>query len=659
MVPRHCARPYIEGAFFCAHKGGNMRTLSNDTISKTGEQITLKGWINTIRKHGKIIFLDLRDKSGIVQTVLSKEIMLDALKSYGLNEQQEGVSLHAEDVIEIVGIVRRRPESMINPNLATGTVEIEVQKIILLNRSKELPIPIDTDGYSISEEMRLRYRYLDLRRERMHNILELRSKFYRAIREAFYEREFVEVETPLLTKSTKEGAKDFLVPSRFQPGKFYALPQSPQQYKQLLMTAGVERYFQMARCMRDEDLRADRGFEFTQLDMEMSFVEQEDVMKIIEDIVKTAVTAVGGKLKDQTFPIIQYKDALKTHGADKFDIRTEEEKKEGILAFAWVVNFPFFKKVDTGDAAEIRDGKSGWTFTHNPFSTPIKEHIDWHIKGEHIGQIVTAQYDLVCNGYEVGGGSIRAHQPEVLRATMKIMGYTDSEIQESIGHMLEAFELGTPPHGGIALGLDRLVMLLTQEQSLKETIAFPMTSTGRTAIMDAPSPVDNGQLEELGLTLLMSSQTSVFDRIVQDLKRKQLQFEVTEHVPVKTSEEAAVIRGVSVSTGAKAILLYADNKPIMVTVPGDKKIDMKAFKLLYQVKDLRMATSEEVEKVTTVQIGAVPPLGHIFSIPLYVDESLRQNEIIYFNPGLHTKTIAIKEQDYEKAANPIIGSFTK
>lgn len=636
-----------------------MRTLAAETTQKIGEQVTLQGWVQTIRKHGKIIFLDVRDRSSIVQTVLSKEIMLDALKSFGLNEQQEGVSLHSEDVVQIIGLVRQRPETMINPNIATGTVEIEVQKVTLLNRSKELPIPIDTDGYEISEEMRLKYRYLDLRRARMHKIVELRSQFYRAIRDAFYQRNFVEVETPLLTKSTKEGARDFLVPSRFQPGKFYALPQSPQQYKQLLMTAGVERYFQMARCMRDEDLRADRGFEFTQLDMEMSFVEQEDVMKTIEEIVKVAVTEVGGRLKDQTFPVIQYKDAIETYGADKFDLRTEEEKKEGILAFAWVVNFPFFKKVDSGDVAEMRDGKSGWTFTHNPFSTPIKEHIEWHLKGEHIDQIVTAQYDLVCNGYEVGGGSIRAHRPEVLRATMKIMGYTDAETQESIGHMLEAFELGTPPHGGIALGLDRLVMLLTQEQSLKETIAFPMTSTGRTAIMEAPSPVDSEQLEELGLTLLNSSQITVFERIVTDLERKQIQFQVTEHEPVKTSEEAAVIRGVSLSTGAKAILLYADNKPIMVTVSGDKKIDMKMFKQLYQIKDLRMATSEEVEKVTTVQIGAVPPLGHIFSIPLYVDESLRQNETIYFNPGLHAKTIAIKEADYEKAAQPIIGSFAK
>lgn len=637
-----------------------MRTLCAETTTKVGEQVTVKGWVNTVRKHGKIVFLDLRDRSGVVQTVLTKELMSEALVAFGQTGQKgESISLHGEDVIEIVGVVRSRPETMMNPDLATGTVEIEVQQVVVLNRSRELPIPIDTDGYEISEEMRLKYRYLDLRRERMHNIVELRSRFYRAIREAFYERQFIEVETPLLTKSTKEGARDFLVPSRFQPGKFYALPQSPQQYKQLLMTAGVERYFQMARCMRDEDLRADRGFEFTQLDMEMSFVEEQDVMQTIEDIVKTAVTAVGGKLKDQTFPVIQYKDAIAKYGADKFDIRSEEEKKEGVLAFAWVVHFPFFKKVDADDVAETRDGKSGWTFTHNPFSTPIKEHREWHVKGEHIDQIVTAQYDLVCNGYEAGGGSIRAHRPEILRSTMKIMGYSDAEIQESIGHMLEAFELGTPPHGGIALGLDRLVMLLAGEDSLKETIAFPMTSSGRTAIMDAPSSVSEEQLQELGLSLLKKQQMSVFEQIVQDLTKKTIPFKVTEHEPVTTSEEAAHVRGVSPSAGAKAIVMFADDKPIMVVVSGDKKIDLKVFKNMYSVKDLRMATPEEVEKVTTVTIGAVPPIGHIFSIPLYVDESLRTHETIYFNPGLHAKTIAMSEKDYEKAVSPIVGSFSK
>lgn len=462
------------------------RTLVIDTINKVGEEVLLEGWVDTKRDHGKLTFIDLRDRTGKVQCV-------------GFQKMGE---LTTESVVAIRGEVKKRPERMINPELATGTVEVDVKEYTVLNKATELPIQIDTDGLEINEEIRLRYRYLDLRRERMHKILQLRSNYFNAMRQALVKRDFVEVETPVLTKSTMEGARDFLVPSRFQPGKFYALPQSPQQYKQLLMTAGVERYFQFPHCFRDEDLRADRGFEFTQLDLEMSFVEREDVMQTVEAVVKESVQAVNGKLKDETFPVFTYEEAIEKFGADKFDLRTEEEKKQNVLAFAWVVDFPFFKKVDKSDAAEVRDGKSGWTFTHNPFSMPIPEHREWLLKGEHIGEIRTTQYDLVCNGYEAGGGSIRAHTPELLRATYKIMGYSEEEIQASVGHMLEAFSYGTPPHGGIALGLDRHIMILAGENSLKEAIAFPMTSTGRTAVMDAPAPVSKEQLDELGLKVV-------------------------------------------------------------------------------------------------------------------------------------------------------------
>lgn len=461
------------------------RTLIRQTPTMVGQTVTLKGWVATKRDHGKLTFIDLRDRSGIVQCV---------------GYQMMG-ELTTESVIEIEGLIKARPEKMVNKEIPTGSVEIEVKSYTVLNKAKELPIQVDGDGLDINEEVRLKYRYLDLRRERMHKILELRSAFSHALRDGFYEREFVEVETPILTKSTKEGARDFIVPSRLQPGKFYALPQSPQQYKQLLMTAGVENYFQFAKCIRDEDLRADRGFEFTQLDLEMSFVTREDVMKTVEDVVKSSVLKVGGKLKDETFPVIEYKDAIAKYGADKFDLRTEEEKAAGVLSFAWVINFPFFKKVDKADAAEVQDGKSGWTFTHNPFSLPVAEHEQWLLDGEHIDEIVTTQYDLVCNGYEAGGGSIRAHRPDLLKATFKIMGYSEEETQASVGHMLEAFEVGTPPHGGLALGLDRLIMLLANESSIKEAIAFPMTSSGKTAIMDAPTEVAAQQLKDVHIAL--------------------------------------------------------------------------------------------------------------------------------------------------------------
>lgn len=461
------------------------RTLVKNTTAHIDEKILLKGWVATKRDHGKLTFIDLRDRTGFIQCV-------------GFQKMGE---LTTESVVELVGTVKKRPERMVNPDIETGTVELDVESYTVLNKAGELPIQLDTDGYELNEEVRLKYRYLDLRRNRMNKMLKLRSSFIRALREALYTEDFVEVETPILTKATKEGARDFVVPSRFQPGKFYALPQSPQQYKQLLMAAGVERYFQIARCFRDEDLRADRGFEFTQLDLEMSFVSEQDVMDLTETVISKAVTAVGGKLRPGKFPVYTYEEAMKQYGADKFDVRTDEEKEQNVLAFAWVVRFPFFKKVDKADAAEVSDGKSGWTFTHNPFSKPIEEHEEWLLQGEHIDEILTTQYDLVCNGYEAGGGSIRSHRADLLKATFGIMGYSEEETEASVGHMLEAFNAGTPPHGGIAPGIDRIVMLLAGETSIKETIAFPMTSTGRTAIMDAPDTVSAAQLAELGISI--------------------------------------------------------------------------------------------------------------------------------------------------------------
>lgn len=462
------------------------RTLISKTPEIVGQTITLKGWVETKRDHGKITFIDLRDRTGTIQCV--------GFKMMG--------ELTTESVVSITGQVKERPERMVNKEIPTGSVELEVKEYVVLNLSKELPIQVEGDAYDVKEEARLKYRYLDLRRNRMRNNLKLRSKMIQSFREYLFKKDFTEVETPLLSLATKEGARDFIVPSRFNPGKFYALPQSPQQYKQLLMTAGVENYFQIAKCVRDEDLRADRGFEFTQLDLETSFITQDDLMSMVEEMIIYTTKAVGAKLKNENFPVVTYEDAIEKYGADRFDLRTEEEKKDGVLAFAWVIKFPFFKKVDKADAAEVADGKSGWTFTHNPFSAPEDQFMEDHLSGKNLDKIIAAQYDLVCNGYEVGGGSIRAHKPEVLRATFKNMGYSDDQIQAGIGHMLEAFEVGTPPHGGIALGLDRLAMILAGETSIKEVIAFPMNSSGRTSVMDAPASITAEQLKELGLKLL-------------------------------------------------------------------------------------------------------------------------------------------------------------
>jgi aspartyl-tRNA synthetase len=624
-----------------------MRTLIGETLSRIGELVTLKGWVSTKRDHGKLTFIDLRDRTGTIQSV-------------GYQKMGE---LTTESVVEIIGTIKARNEKSINPELPLGAVEIDVQEYTILGKANELPIQVkEVEGNDVSEDIRLKYRYLDLRRVKMQKIMKLRSQYSHALRQGFIDRDFIEVETPILSKATMEGARDFLVPSRFQHGKFYALPQSPQQYKQLTMVAGVDRYFQFARCFRDEDLRADRGFEFTQVDVEMSFVTSEEIRETMEQIVKQAVKSVGGKLKDEIFPVYAYPEAIEQFGADKFDLRSEDEKKDRTLAFAWVTRFPFFKKVDKADAAELRDGKSGWTFTHNPFGAPIPEHMEWHLKGEHIDEIIADQYDLVCNGYEVGGGGIRAHKPDLLASTYRIMGYSEAETQASIGHMLEAFSYGTPPHGGIALGLDRQIMLLSGESSLKEAIAFPMTSTGRTAVMDGPSAASVEQLIELGLNTDKSPQDgeAVYQLILSRIKTNKIDsFKEYKHISVLTSEEAAVARNTTIEQGAKALVMYGDKQPMMLVLSASTSADLHAFKQLYKIKDLRMASKDEVKKITNLEVGSIPPYGSIFKIPTYVDGKLSSNEEIVFSAGLRTKSIKMKYADWLKLENPTVGNFSK
>lgn len=455
------------------------RTRIESLESFINQEVVIKGWVHVARDQGKVVFLDIRDESGIVQgVVFGKPELLESVKD-----------VRPEYVVSIHGKVNERPEKMKKSNVVNGNIELEITGLSVLNNADTPPFSVIDDTSNTDEEVRLAHRYLDLRTSRMQHNIRTRSEFIRHCREYLYQQYFVEIETPLLTESTPEGSRDFVVPSRHHPGKFYALPQSPQQYKQLLMNSGFERYMQLARALRDEDLRADRGFEHTQLDLEMAFVTQDDVLRLVEGMIIHTVETMGYTIKEKPFPRISYEEAMNTYGADKFDLRTEEEKEAGVLAYAWVIDFPFFEQTDAGE----------WTFTHNPFSSPKEEHLDDLLAGRNIEAIKAAQYDLVCNGYEAGGGSIRAHKPDIIRAVYRIMGYTEEQIEASVGHMLKAFTYGTPPHGGIALGIERNIMNLTGETQLREVQAFPMTRRGHTAVMKAPKSLTPEQLAELQL----------------------------------------------------------------------------------------------------------------------------------------------------------------
>ncbi|MEK7452113.1 MAG: aspartate--tRNA ligase [Patescibacteria group bacterium] len=477
------------------------RTFISDTPSSIGQTVRINGWVNTLRKMGdKLVFIDLRDASGLVQVVAYKP---------DLDEATAAIvdSLKPEYVLEIEGEVKARGAKQINPEMVTGTIEIGIKSITVLNTSETLPFQIDSDTRVVNEELRLKYRYLDLRSERMHRNLILRDNVETFFRKFLHEQRFVEVETPILTKGTPEGAREFLVPSRVHPGKMYVLPQSPQQFKQLLMVGGVERYFQVARCFRDEDQRGDRQPEFTQLDIEMSFVSREDVMQLVETMMIEMVKVCAPKKRIQQIPFqrLSYTEAMSKYGTDKPDLR-EDKNDPNLLAFGWVIDFPFFEKTDpsTGSGQE-----SGWTFTHNPFSSPKPEHMEMLMSakggsasgGENIGEILTTQYDIVLNGYEAGGGSIRNHNPEALRKVFEVMGFTDEQINEQFGHMLEAFSYGAPPHGGIAPGIDRLVMILANEPNIREVIAIPKTGDARDVMMGAPSDMPKRELNDVHIAL--------------------------------------------------------------------------------------------------------------------------------------------------------------
>jgi aspartyl-tRNA synthetase len=615
------------------------RILALQTAEKVGETVTIKGWVEAKRDHGQLVFVDIRDRSGIVQVVGDREYR----------------TLKPESVVEITGEVRSRSLETVNHELPTGKIEIKGTSLAVLNLAETLPFPIDTDGYEIDEGLRLKHRYLDLRRKRLQKNIKDRSRFVQLAREFLFSEDFVEIETPMLTKSTQEGSRDFLVPSRLNPGKFFALPQSPQQYKQLLMTAGFERYFQIARCIRDEDPRADRGYEHTQIDIEMSFATREDVMALDEAMITRVVEAMGATIASKPFPVLSYAEAVDRYGEDKFDMRTEEEKAQGKLAFAWVVDFPFFKRVDPTDAAEKEDGKSGWTFTHNPFSQPKEEFLTDHLAGNNIEQILTTQYDLVCNGYEVGGGSIRAHSPEVLIATYKIMGYSDQEIQERVGHMLQAFRIGTPPHGGLAHGVERLMMILNREEYLREVQAFPQTGKGNTSVMEAPAVVSPQKLQELYIKLDDSVHESVYDALIDLLNRAQVQYQLYQHEPAYTSEEAAGVRGdVDLHQGAKAMVLRVKDGHMLYVLPGDERADLKTVRAYLSYSNTKLESMDRLLEVTGLEAGAIPPFGSLMGMKTLISPTLGDNDEIVFSAGRHDRSIKMLYADFLKLERPEI-----
>ncbi len=456
------------------------RILSKETTDKIDQSVKLCGWVNTRRNMGKIVFIDLRDISGLVQVVFAPN---------GLDKESQKLvkNIRPEFVIEIIGKVQSRPKNQINKNLSTGAIEITAKKLTILSEAKTPPFEIDNETLRANEELRLKYRYLDLRHERMKNNLILRTKVIKFFRKYLDKEGFLEIETPILTKGTPEGAREYIIPSRLEPGKFYVLPQSPQQFKQLLMVAGFDRYYQIARCFRDEDSRGDRQPEFTQLDIEMSFITRENILKFIEKLFIEMVEKVAPnkKIKQIPFPRLTYQEATEKYKTDKPDLR-KNIKNSDELAFCWITDLPLFEHSE-----EEKKLVSG----HHPFTAPKEE--DLVLLEKEPLKLKSQAYDLVLNGYEIGGGSIRIHQPELQNRIFKILGLSSQEIKQRFGHILEAFEYGVPPHGGIAPGIDRIVMILANEPNIREVIPFPKTSDGKDLMMGSPSEIPEAKTEEV------------------------------------------------------------------------------------------------------------------------------------------------------------------
>ncbi len=458
------------------------RTYIKNLNQRVGEDILIKGWVNVRRDQGKMVFMDMRDSSGLVQcVVLPNSLAIDIAKE-----------VRTEWVLSVKGKVNKRPEKNIVVEKVNGDIEIEVLDIEVLNKAETLPFDVTEDTSAVSEDLRLKYRYLDLRSQRMQGNIRMRDKIISFFRDYMHKNDFVEIETPIMMKGTPEGSREYLVPSRLHKGNFYVLPQSPQQFKQLSMVAGFDRYFQIARCMRDEDQRGDRQPEFTQLDFEMSFVNQEDILKYTEamfiDMVKTLYP--NKKISKLPFPRLTYKESMEKYGSDKPDLRENKNDKDE-LAFAWVLDFPMFEKADDGSIQAA----------HHPFCSIKPEDKDKFMNGEDLFSIRANSYDLVLNGYELSSGSIRIHQKEVQSQVFNLLGISKEEQDKKFGHMLEAFTYGAPPHGGFAPGIDRIVMLMQNEPNIREVIAFPKTGEGKDLMMGAPSEASEKQLKELGIKI--------------------------------------------------------------------------------------------------------------------------------------------------------------
>ncbi len=451
------------------------RTMIKELSSLEGNEVEIAGWVDTIREHGKLIFLEIRDVTGSVQTIVTAKDE----KNFEIAK-----SLTKESCIKIKGNVSSRPTGTENKNSPAGNVEVKIQELEIYNKCSALPFDIDND--EVGEDIRLKYRYLDLRRPEMQKNLILRSKVVRIIRDALYEEGFNEFETPMLAKSTPEGARDYIVPSRTQPGKFFALPQSPQLFKQLLMVAGFEKYFQIARCMRDEDLRSDRQPECTQLYIEMSFVSQEDVMALTEKIIKKIWKEILNVEVKTPFQKITHDEAMKKYKTDRPDLRKDKnDSKE--FAFCWVVDFPLF---------EYSKEENKTVAIHHPFTHPEMESFNKDPKTAK-----SIAYDTVLNGVEICGGSIRIHEEDIQAKVFEVLGIGKKEQKEKFGFLLDALKFGAPPHGGIAWGLDRLIQVILGVESIRETIAFPKNKEAKDLMVDAPSPLSDRQLKDVHIKL--------------------------------------------------------------------------------------------------------------------------------------------------------------